>query len=276
MTPLAHQIAKQRSTAPRRRTIRDEAGMLQHFDDVHCFECTAIQEMVCDLADKIIAEPEIVGRLAFLPAPRTWLEWVEDGVRQGVLLIQPDDEDGEPICAYVSFAMVNEDHPSGSHIITVSAEAVDDSADKRPVIPLFSRSRWIGPILEASDDRGRLTLARIYARLACINTPRVIGRRMHLPHAGLQKQIARSKGLVGKFPLRAWTEIELKVSPPSDESALPPRDGYLTGARALHFVRAFLRIRLGKLELVSAHWRGDASLGIKQTRYRLVPGEQAA
>jgi hypothetical protein len=47
-----------------------------------------------------------------------------------------------------------------------------------------------------------------------------------------------------------------------------------TGAgmpRALHFVRAHLRLRLGKIELVRPHWRGDAQLGIKRPAYLVTP-----
>jgi hypothetical protein len=41
--------------------------------------------------------------------------------------------------------------------------------------------------------------------------------------------------------------------------------------RALHFVRAHLRLRLGRVELVRPHWRGDAQLGIKRPAYLVAP-----
>ena len=110
--------------------------------------------------------------------------------------------------------------------------------------------------------------AWLYGLLAIINTPRVIMRRQHMPHAGLQRALIASRRITGKYPLLAWQELQLKVQPPDiDES---DHEAHLTGARALHFCRAHLRIRLGRLELVSAHWRGDPALGIKQTRYRVV------
>lgn len=113
----------------------------------------------------------------------------------------------------------------------------------------------------------------MYAALSVINTPRVIGRRQHMPHAGLQRKLAQARGMVGKFPLHAWTEIKLEVSPPRlDRSATgDPHEARLTGAKALHFCRCHLRVRLGQLELVSAHWRGDPALGMKQSRYKLLP-----
>ena len=116
---------------------------------------------------------------------------------------------------------------------------------------------------------GRLS-AGLYGALALINTPRVIGRKQHMPHAGLQKKMAAARGMVGKFPLRGWTELTLAVSPPAVDGQ--EHEVRLTGGKALHFCRAHLRIRLGQVELVKPHWRGDPALGIKQTRYRVAPG----
>lgn len=110
----------------------------------------------------------------------------------------------------------------------------------------------------------------LIAALAMINTPRIIGRRQYMPHAGLQRRLAAAKGMVGKFPLHAWTEIKLEVRPP-EEAGDAEHQTYLTGEKALHFCRAHLRVRLGKLEYVRSHWRGNPALGIKQSRYTLVP-----
>lgn len=116
-----------------------------------------------------------------------------------------------------------------------------------------------------------------YAILAIINSPRIVGRRTHRPHAGLQRALRRARGLgVGKFPLRGWTEIILEITPPQVDVSGRVHETRLTGRRALHFVRQHLRIRNGGLELVSAHWRGDAALGIKRSRYKVVPPRNQA
>jgi hypothetical protein len=47
-------------------------------------------------------------------------------------------------------------------------------------------------------------------------------------------------------------------------------EAHYTGEKCLHFCRSHLRVRNGRLEQVKAHWRGNPSLGIKQTRYKLV------
>lgn len=109
------------------------------------------------------------------------------------------------------------------------------------------------------------------AFLICINSPKIIGRRMHAPHRGLEKQLLKQRPqIMGQHPLKVWTEVKLEVAAPREAT---PGDGgevHFTGDRALHWVRAFTRIRFGRLELVKAHQRGNAHLGIKQTRYRVT------
>jgi hypothetical protein len=84
----------------------------------------------------------------------------------------------------------------------------------------------------------------------------------------LEKRLREGHLIAGRYPLGAWNEILLHVTPPQ-EADDTEHEAHLTGSRALHFVRCHLRIRLGQLELVSAHWRGDAGLGIRRSRYRL-------
>lgn len=115
----------------------------------------------------------------------------------------------------------------------------------------------------------------LFGALAFINSPRIIGRRQHMPHRGLERELLRQQKVIGKFPLHAWTEIVLEVTPPKEADGQHEYEAHLTGKRALHFVRAHLRIRDGKLSFVKAHWRGDAALGIKQSRYRLRKMEAA-
>jgi hypothetical protein len=76
--------------------------------------------------------------------------------------------------------------------------------------------------------------------------------------------------LVGKFPLHAWTEIKLDVALPRDASNRQSVEAHYTGTVAYHWCRAHLRIRLGKLEIVKAHERGNPALGFKRSRYRLA------
>jgi hypothetical protein len=248
MTPLAHLIVKDSLQPKASRRFTDQCGLLGRLDDIHCFDVSDVREAACDLAiemhRKVIPE-----RIAFLPAPRTWIEWREDEARIGALIeIAKNDES----VAFVRFALA-QPGKFGS---------VDGG-----LLHLFSSPRKFGATSHPAGAEDRAITLRLYGYLALINTPRFVGRVTHIPHAGLQKRIAAARGMTGKFPLKAWTEIKLSITPP--EYSGGHSDGRLTGERALHFCRAHLRIRLGQLEMVKAHWRGDASMGIKQSRYKL-------
>lgn len=258
MTPLAHRIVRELTLPVKERTIDDRAGLLGRMADIHCFEVTDIVDAATSIAATSIGHvtPE-VG--CFLPAPRTWLEWRAPHGRHGFLL---EEEAGRPSVFRVT--------------------ASDDDYGK-----LWSFDRgWFHPLKQAStpDSLSRAaTLARVdpegdlwvRAVLSIINTPRIIGRRQHMPHRGLERKLVARQKVIGKFPLHAWTEIRLEITPPKDMSGADSAEAHLTGQRALHFCRAHLRVRMGKLEVVRAHWRGDASLGIKQSRYRLTNREAA-
>lgn len=108
----------------------------------------------------------------------------------------------------------------------------------------------------------------VLAMLAIINTPKIVGRQQFWPHRGLERDLIRNSH--GKYPLHAWHVLKLRVSKPPEIDDGEPHEAHLTGRRALHFCRSHLRVRLGQIEFVTSHWRGDAALGIKQTRYDVV------
>lgn len=255
MTPLASKIVKELTLPKKERTFVDTVGLLQRMSDIHCFEVTEIaglaSETVCQDEGKFLACAE---QTSFLPARRTWVEWrIPSGAgRIGFLL-----ED------------------VGGHAVIWSAAWTADGVASYPwrfSLPLIGSdlmrmSHDVAPRDQSEVMRKHSTL--LTAFLAFINTPRIIGRRQHMPHRGLERRLAAQRPAIGKFPLHAWTEIKLHVTPPHDASGEKSTEAHLTGERALHFCRAHLRIRLGKLEVVRGHWRGDASLGIRRSRYVL-------
>jgi hypothetical protein len=219
--------------------------------DLHCFECTQARFIAHDLMDNILAG-SADKRMLFLPAPRTWIEWrYEGGIRHAFLLEETKNT------AMYRTTWVTDDFSSTSGFL-----------DRREVALIGAASPKISSNLQELDEARRMD-AYLYAMLAIINTPRVVGRQTHAPHRGLQRELLRQRTTLGHFPLLAWTEIKLEIRPPRDASSKTPTEGYLTGRRALHFVRAHLRIVDGRLVKVSSHWRGDAALGIKQSRYVL-------
>jgi hypothetical protein len=114
-----------------------------------------------------------------------------------------------------------------------------------------------------------------YAMLAIINTPNIIGQRNQFPHGRAEREALKKIKLVGKFPLRAWTEVLLLVTTnPEDRSQSAPKERHLTGDRCRHYCRTYLRVRNGLLEYVEGHWRGNIALGLKRSRYRVEPKEE--
>jgi hypothetical protein len=113
--------------------------------------------------------------------------------------------------------------------------------------------------------------------LLLVNQPRILGMETHMAKPGFQRALAKKLG-GGSFPYKGWTTLTLKVRDPELWDLEPEfqgtRETYLSARRAQHFVRKFSRIRRGKLEYVKAHWRGDPSLGMKNTRYKVELDDQ--
>lgn len=262
MTPLAAFLAKQIAARPKHRKWiwaepANVAHLRQSMEDIHCFELTAALPMLADLAAMFkLNGPEssevLFETYSFLPAPKTWIEWKHgSGNRIAVLFEQRDNS-----IAVGTFFCEKMAENLGT-ISTKSGDYYDYGGERH--MPTF-----------LTELGGQQTCAAIlsaaHSMLLLINSPRIIGRRQHMPNAGLERRLTRSLA-GGSFPLHAWTEILLKVSKPPEIDDGEPHEAHLTGRRALHFVRKHIRIRRGQLEYVSAHWRGDPSIGIKQSRY---------
>lgn len=267
MTPLARRIMKDLTLKPSKREMIDHVGFISQMTDIHCFEVSEVHPLVNDLLNKAIDETRSGGRLStvraaaaetsFLPAPRTWLEFERDGSRHGYLLIEK------------------------GHVAEVFWVLPDEGGRPIATGPYTMGLAGAGGVLSTLElqragvtDRISFALAGIAVALniflALINTPRIIGRQQHMPDASLERRMLKHRRAIGHFPLHAWTEIKLKVHAPANLSDEEPVEAHLTGQRALHFCRAHLRIKGGRVELVKAHWRGDASLGIKRSRYMVT------
>jgi hypothetical protein len=268
MTPLAHAITKELLLPVAKRSFRDQCGLLDLMDDIHCFECSAVTglatEMSTFVSDWLPDETEEERNLratsrfnkmaavtSFLPAPKTWLEWMRGDIRVGLLLVERE-----------GWAEMRAAFSRGN--IWGSVETA----------PAFGLKELAGQLrVRSSADVAVATNDAIYAQilLALINSPRVVGRETHEPHRGLQRAV-RARG--AQHPLHAWTEIRLEVGAPDADRT--GETTTLTGQKALHFCRAHFRLRMGHVEIVKAHWRGDETLGLKQARYTVVPPSRAA
>lgn len=275
MTPLAHSIARH-FLEMRGKKSEDDRIAMSTVQDIHCFECTEITDLAMDLANTYLTVKKADSKYIFLPAPRTWIEidYAElrkrdslyskvqttegyPALRMGLLLTEDDE--------FIYFKTIQQYKDNHGDI---GARFSDTGHISKENYITYNASDGIPDDRRGSDSPSD-NKAMIFAFLACINHPKIIGRRQHMPHRGLEKRLIRSFG-VGKFPLHAWTEIRLEVTPTHDARCDPSIEAHYTGKRALHFCRAHLRLWNGELIFISSHWRGDPALGIKQSRYKVT------
>jgi hypothetical protein len=103
----------------------------------------------------------------------------------------------------------------------------------------------------------------VYAMLSMINSPAVFHRDRHEPHRAVARE-AKTKGL---GEIKDWHKIRLSITREVSEAV----GESITGERCLHFVRMFTRWRLGRLEYVKDHWRGNPEKGASLTSYKVRP-----
>lgn len=308
MTPLAHYIAKQQLLPVDQRQYRASSA---RFSEWHCFDCSPVIEMATILAKKMVEDMRsqrdtLSGALAFLPAPQTWIEWrhtpwswaeeqrlcskkqgrFDPRAREGFLL--SDRGDGYAEVSSHWFDDGGKRELGAHYALPIACGASDevklhswehDRSDIPIGIPGYG-------VFYGEDDFDDIALAQkciggiwastyhaliLYACLAMINTPSVVGRRVNRAHAGLQKRLASLRGSPHGGALRPWTEIVLEVTEPRDGAGADACAAErMSGRKALHFCRSHLRIQNGRLTRVRAHWRGDAALGIVQSRYKVA------
>lgn len=274
MTPMLHRLLKRAVTDKKRDVLRQ-------FDEVKSFELSGVAPLFRDLVEKFgenIKQKSFDGRLAFLPAPVTWIEWDSMGDILELTKKHPLPEMLEVNSSRAGFLLLAKPYEATARTFEYSEingemSFIGDGtlallADK-PSVRFDYQDNEMPSKFRARLDSGLIAI--VYAALALINSPRVIGRRQHMPHRGLEKQLLASKVWAGTFPLQAWTEIILHCTPPKDMGSDDVSEAHLTGHRCLHFCRAHLRFRNGCLEFVRSHWRGDPALGMKQSRYVVTP-----
>lgn len=266
MTPLAHSLARRLAdNVLPPFWVHNRDNLIRDLEDIHCFEISNALSTINTIIEtsKGYALAELSSTFGFLPSPKTWIEWRDpSGERLAILLEDMGDND----ISYGLFIGENSYFYAGHCNFSISRYAAPDDEGWKNLVD----ASFIAVFNNDYNEMLRAVCER--ATMACIliNSPKIIGRRQHMPHAGLERRLTRSFG-VGRFPLHAYTEILLKVSKPPEIDDGEPHEAHLTGRRALHFCRKHIRIRLGKLEYVSAHWRGDPALGIKQSRYKVSP-----
>lgn len=295
MTPLARALAEAAVSNPKWWRSSGNEKLLAPFPhDVKCFEVTAVGDLAHELAQQAYERGSVVESLAFLPAPVTWLEQRytrEDGTSalQAYLLVDQGDNTASvastigadinsrtvflPI-SLGSLRLLDASDPDGWAIdATLVNQGVDPVSYGRTLVrglyPLRSgvyvppRERDPDDALDDNQERSW----RLYATLSLINSPRIVARSERQASSKLSKFLNRKGD--GQYNLLPWHEVFLDITPPPEATEAADGATRLTGPRALHFCRQHIRIKRGKLEMVRAHYRGSAEVGIAQTQYRV-------
>lgn len=295
MTPLAKALAEAAVSNPKWWRSSGNEKLLAPFPhDVKCFEVTAVQQLADELGQQAYERGNLVESLAFLPAPVTWLEHRytrEDGTPalHAFMLVDQGDNTasvtstiGAEIKGHTVFIpvplgclrLLDEADPDGWAIdSTLATQDIDPHRHAMDVVrDLYPLRSGVNVPREALDLDKRLDDAQarswqVYATLSLINSPRIVARSDHKPSSGLQKFLNRKGD--GRYNLLPWHEVFLDITPPPEAAETVDGAPRLTGPRALHFCRQHIRIKRGRLELVRAHYRGSADVGIAQTQYRV-------
>jgi hypothetical protein len=281
MTPLAYRIVKDMTLPVKRRTFKDHlvnghAPLLPHFrQEFHCFEVTQVKGEAEALKSQMLGAAFPSVTWSFLPAERTWIEWQDhEGGRLGAMLVRKGEwadvwlaalPRTESIC---SAGYTGRMAMSGalSKIGPLGWQTIENAifTELSTRVPYDARPR--------SEGDAETLFWQLYTYLLLINTPKIVSRTTRDPHRGLARDILARRKLLGIFPLQAWTEITLSTDIIFDDSDHAASG--LTGAKCFHWTRAHKRRVHGIWTLIHDYWAGDGSLGIKQSRYKVVPGDE--
>jgi hypothetical protein len=295
MTPLARALAEAAVSNPKWWRESGNEKLLAPFpNDVKCFEVSQVAELADELADQAYARGNVVEALTFLPAPVTWIEHRyirEDGksALQAYLLVEQGEKtasvvntiglevNGRTVFIPISggdLRLLDAADPDGwaidATLVNQGVDIVSYSKDLvRGLYPLRDRP---GFVPDERDEDSALDNAQrrswwLYSALSLINSPRIVARSEHQASTRLNKFLNRKGD--GPYNLLPWHEVFLDITPPPEAAEEDGGGTRLTGPRALHFCRQHIRIKRGKLEMVRAHYRGSAEVGIAQTQYRV-------
>lgn len=86
-----------------------------------------------------------------------------------------------------------------------------------------------------------------------------------------RRSVAKRFRAWSKYPLNAWSEVKIDIN--AIDAIKNTSSKEETGRRAKHWVRAHLRkLSSGNVTLVRPHWRGDETLGVIKSKYKVLSG----
>lgn len=247
---------------PMRQVFEDTRKVRVHRDVMALAYTLAVD------ADKL----EGASRFIFMPAVKTWIEWEDDNGKMGLFF---DGHDGSVGLGFGFWGHMR--HGTDPEVIPCTIDTPNYSMNFEPekTADRMMENAGGNPHYEKriKEAFGSMTLPQrmkiqgtmdvlkplVWAVLALINSPKLIRER-----AVDQSKLNKRRTALGRYTFHPHHEVRLNV----DKHIIATVTGTGDGAsRALHFVRAHLRFRLGQYELVRPHWRGDPALGIRDTHY---------
>lgn len=214
-----------------------------------------VTQTIHDMVD--IRAVRSMARNLFLPGYNTWVEWTDDtgdfgGGRVGALLM--------------GAWMANED----GHVTIASPRSLTMGSItmfRRPIVTPSFGILWRSDFSLAKNDIGEFqyeqACAWIWTAIAMINTPRVA--RIESVSVDRINRARRNRP-----PVLSYANVMLTVD--AGEAAQGAQNK-LTGKKALHHVRAFMRLKRGRVEIVKPHWRGNPTYGVRLTRHTVRRAE---
>ncbi len=217
-----------------RATVNPDAqALLASMGDAARF---VFDDKTSQLAVEAVMRPADVAAAIPLPAPLAWLELTVAGERVGVLF-QTEGEAMRQARCIVARKAVNE--PA----LHISTALIDMDGGGFDGLASYIGDAFIGAI-------------------AMLATPALCTKRP----VNLEK-LNKSRARSGKPPLFSHDIMTIDLGRPSEAKAKYSGDGH---TRPHHFCRAFLRFRLGKMEMVRPHWRGNAAVGVRAPNFRVT------
>jgi hypothetical protein len=256
MTPVAQAWFNDRLLPPAKRQFDDPSHSLGYLEEYQFFDVSNYESQLVEFAWKNARSGFPCSRLAFLPAPKTWIEWhvPKERGRVGFAVSQIDNtrfarvigfSNANPLSRYLGDMGLRDELLANGDDAELGRIPDQNEADAKGIGGLFTQ---------------------LHAALVLINSQRTIARSVHGPHRGLQRKIAANPTLAGKPFNLTFHVLELEVRPPVEYKMGAE---IIRGARALHFCRAYLWETRGVI--CPGHWRGDPARGIRVTDYNLVP-----
>ncbi len=244
MTILLDRLQQhQQYGAPTRQMIGDDTVTLR----VHADVMRLAEELAVRDADKLMS----TKMHFFMPAARCWFEWPMGPKGDMALLFQSAGGVHAGRAAFYAWKHADDDPAFTPLDVDLSAYGIRystfGSIAKDPVAAGSAVAK-LQPV--------------ILAILALINSPKVVKR----DPARLER-LNKRRAAAGRYTYHPHHVVRLNVD--RNQVRVSPSTGGDGATRALHFVRAHLRLWEGRYILVQPHWRGDPQVGIVKPGYEI-------